>query len=109
MKSVVLNGVNLTLGAVEISQRSSAATAQELYPVQCNHRSFFPDRGLIMLGGEDITDQQEHVRSKRIGHLFQDPLKGTAPHTTIEENMALAIFGRQPPEWPFQQDQRGVE
>ena len=27
-----------------------------------------------------------------IGHLFQDPLKGTAPHMTIEENMALAYL-----------------
>lgn len=45
-----------------------------------------------MLGGEDITYQQEHVRSKVIGHLFQDPLKGTAPHMTIEENMALAYL-----------------
>ena len=54
--------------------------------------AFFPDRGLIMLGGEDITYQQEHVRSKVIGHLFQDPLKGTAPHMTIEENMALAYL-----------------
>lgn len=54
--------------------------------------SFFADRGLIMLGGEDITYQKEHVRSRVIGHLFQDPLRGTAPHMTIEENMALAYL-----------------
>ena len=54
--------------------------------------SFYPDRGLIMLDGEDITYQKEHTRSKVIGHLFQDPLKGTAPHMTIEENMALAYL-----------------
>ena len=52
----------------------------------------FIDRGLIVLDGEDITYQKEHVRSKVIGHLFQDPLKGTAPHMTIEENMALAYL-----------------
>ena len=54
--------------------------------------AFFADKGLIMLDGEDITYQKEHVRSKVIGHLFQDPLKGTAPHMTIEENMALAFL-----------------
>lgn len=54
--------------------------------------AFYADRGLIMLDGEDITYQMEHVRSKVIGHLFQDPLKGTAPHMTIEENMALAYL-----------------
>ena len=54
--------------------------------------AFFVDQGLIVLDGEDITYQKEHVRSKVIGHLFQDPLKGTAPHMTIEENMALAYL-----------------
>ncbi len=52
--------------------------------------AFFVDRGLILLGGEDITYQREYVRSRVIGHLFQDPLRGTAPHMTIEENMTLA-------------------
>ena len=54
--------------------------------------SFFVDKGLILLDGEDITYKKEHMRSKVIGHLFQDPLKGTAPHMTIEENMALAYL-----------------
>lgn len=54
--------------------------------------AFYVDRGLIMLDGEDITYQREFVRSRIIGHLFQDPLKGTAPHMTIEENMALAYL-----------------
>lgn len=54
--------------------------------------AFYVDRGLIVLDGEDITYQKEHVRSRVIGHLFQDPLKGTAPHMTIEENMALAYL-----------------
>lgn len=54
--------------------------------------AFYVDKGLIILDGEDITYQKEHVRSKVIGHLFQDPLKGTAPHMTIEENMALAYL-----------------
>ena len=29
-------------------------------------------------------------RARFIGRLYQDPLKGTAPHMTIEENMGLA-------------------
>ena len=54
--------------------------------------SFYVDNGQIILDGEDITYQKEYIRSKNIGHLFQDPLKGTAPHMTIEENMALAFL-----------------
>ncbi|MCR4567814.1 MAG: ATP-binding cassette domain-containing protein [Pseudobutyrivibrio sp.] len=54
--------------------------------------TFIVDEGNIYLGDEDITFKKEHVRSRYIGHLFQDPLKGTAPNMTIEENMALAYL-----------------
>lgn len=54
--------------------------------------AFFVDEGSVILDGKDITFTKEHVRSKVIGHLFQDPLLGTAPHMTIEENMALAYL-----------------
>lgn len=54
--------------------------------------AFYVDAGQIILAGEDITYRREYVRSKEIGHLFQDPLKGSAPHMTIEENMALAYL-----------------
>lgn len=54
--------------------------------------TFIVDEGNIYLDGEDITFKKEYVRSKVIGHLFQDPLKGTAPSMTIEENMALAYL-----------------
>ena len=54
--------------------------------------SFYVDDGSISLGGTDITFLPEHKRSRRIGRLFQDPLKGTASHMTIEENLALAYL-----------------
>ena len=87
-----LNGVNLTLGAGDFVTIVGSNGAGKSTLFNAITGAFFPDRGLIMLGGEDITYQQEHVRSKVIGHLFQDPLKGTAPHMTIEENMALAYL-----------------
>ena len=40
---------------------------------------FFPDRGSIVLDGEDITFKPEYQRSRQLGRLFQDPMKGTAP------------------------------
>ncbi len=54
--------------------------------------SFFVDEGYIFLGGQDITYLEEHKRSRVIGRMFQDPLKGTAPSMTIEENLALAYL-----------------
>ncbi len=54
--------------------------------------AFYVDEGSITLGGRDITFLPEHRRSRTIGRLFQDPLKGTAPSMTIEENLALAYL-----------------
>ena len=48
------------------------------------------DSGQILLDGEDITLMPEFRRSRFIGRLFQDPMSGTAPSMTVEENLALA-------------------
>ena len=53
---------------------------------------FIADTGTITLDGKDITLLPDYRRSKVIGRMFQDPLKGTAPHMTIEENLALAFL-----------------
>ena len=53
--------------------------------------AFWPDRGHVVLDGQDVTYQPIHKRAQMIGVLFQDPLKGTAPDMTIAENLALAF------------------
>ena len=58
----------------------------------CISGNILPDSGRVFLGGKDVTYEKEYVRAKEIGRLFQDPLKGTAPHMTIEENLALAYL-----------------
>ena len=55
--------------------------------------SFYPDTGSITLDGQDITFQPEFRRARSIGRLFQDPMRGSAPAMTIEENLALAAAG----------------
>ena len=56
--------------------------------------SFIADSGTITMAGCDITLMPEHIRAKHIGRLFQDPMRGSAPHMTIEENLALAAGSR---------------
>ena len=63
--------------------------------------SFPVDSGKILLDGADITDLPDYRRSKEIGRLFQDPLKGTAPNMTIEENLALAYLRANHAKSPF--------
>ncbi|MCI5752839.1 MAG: ATP-binding cassette domain-containing protein [Oscillospiraceae bacterium] len=52
--------------------------------------SYSLDRGRIFLDGKNITPLKEYQRARMIGRLFQDPLRGTAPSMTIEENLGLA-------------------
>ena len=54
--------------------------------------TYRPDSGKVYLDGRDITPLPDYKRSKDIGRLFQDPLKGTAPNMTIEENLARAYL-----------------
>ena len=49
--------------------------------------SFLTDKGKIVLDGEDITFLPDHKRARMIGRLFQDPMRGTAPGMSIEENL----------------------
>lgn len=88
----VLKGINLELKKGDFATIVGSNGAGKSTLFNAITGAFLPDRGLIMLDGEDITYEKEHIRSKVIGHLFQDPLKGTAPNMTIEENMALAYL-----------------
>ncbi|MCF2660668.1 ABC transporter ATP-binding protein [Pseudoflavonifractor phocaeensis] len=54
--------------------------------------AFYVDQGSVELAGEDVTFKPEYKRSREMGRLFQDPMRGTAPHMTIEENLALAYL-----------------
>ena len=63
--------------------------------------SFYVDEGHIVLNDKNITYVPEYKRSKIIGRLFQDPLKGTAPNMTIEENLALAYLRSSSSKAPF--------
>ncbi len=54
--------------------------------------SLFPDSGTILLEGQDVTFLPEHRRALLVGRVFQNPLTGTAPNMTIEENLAIAYM-----------------
>jgi putative ABC transport system ATP-binding protein len=67
---------------------SNGAGKSTMFNAICG--DFLTDSGSVILDGEDITFQPQHVRAKRIGRLYQDPMRGSAPGMSIEENLALA-------------------
>lgn len=48
------------------------------------------DVGDILINKEPVHYLPEYKRSRYIGRVFQDPMSGTAPEMTIEENLAIA-------------------
>ena len=91
-EKVALENVNLHLddGDFATIVGSNGAGKSTLFNAVAGE--FIADNGTITLDGRDITFLPDFKRSKAIGRMFQDPLRGTAPHMTIEENLALAFL-----------------
>ncbi|MEJ2136192.1 MAG: ATP-binding cassette domain-containing protein [Desulfofustis sp.] len=56
--------------------------------------SFLLDSGTITIGNLNITRWPEYKRAKLIARVFQDPLLGTCPSATIEQNVGLLSGGQ---------------
>lgn len=52
--------------------------------------SLIPEVGDVWIDGKQVGHLPEYKRSQFIGRVFQDPMAGTAPSMTIEENLAMA-------------------
>ena len=85
-----LEHVSLTLAAGDFATIVGSNGAGKSTLFNAIAGSFFVDSGAVVVDGRDVTYMPEYKRAKHIGRLFQDPLRGTAPHMTIEENLALA-------------------
>ncbi len=48
------------------------------------------DSGSIRIGGEEVTRWPVHRRARLVARVLQDPMLGTLPTLTVEENLALA-------------------
>ena len=85
-----LNNLSIHLDAGEYVTivGSNGAGKSTLFNAICGN--FLLDSGKIIVNDKDITFMKEHKRASFIGRVFQDPMKGTAPNMTIEENLALA-------------------
>jgi len=85
-----LNGINLHLEAgdfVTVIGSNGAGKSTLLNVIAGRLKS---DEGTVAINGENVTALTEHERARYIGRGFQDPIAGTSPSMTIEENLALA-------------------
>lgn len=85
-----LSGLSLTVNDADFITIIGANGAGKSTLFNAIRGKFLTDSGRIVLDGRDITLLPDYVRARNIGMLFQDPMLGSAPGMTIEENLALA-------------------
>lgn len=90
-EKVAIDHVNLTLKQGDFVTIIGSNGAGKSTLMNIISGVLLPDIGEIQIGGENVTNKSEFNRSKMIGRVFQDPMAGTAPSMTIEENLAMAF------------------
>jgi putative tryptophan/tyrosine transport system ATP-binding protein len=89
---VALDGIDLAVPAGQFISIIGSNGSGKSTLLNAVAGTFGLTAGAVVLGGQDVTRQPEHVRSRSIGRVFQDPRAGTAPDMTIEENLAISMM-----------------
>ena len=86
-----LAGVSLNLGEGEFATVVGSNGAGKSTLLNVVAGTVVPDRGQVLVDGQDVTAWPEHRRAAFIGRVFQDPRAGTAGSLTVEENLVMAM------------------
>lgn len=89
-EKLAIDDLSLTVKAGEFITIIGSNGAGKSTLMNCISGVYGVEAGRILLDGTDMTKLPEYKRSRSIGRVFQDPLKGTAFDMTIEENLAIA-------------------
>ncbi|MDX5476744.1 MAG: ABC transporter ATP-binding protein [Bacillaceae bacterium] len=89
-EKIALNHVNLTLNKGDFVTIIGSNGAGKSTLMNMISGALTPDTGSVVIADKNVTYTPEHKRAKLIGRVFQDPMAGTAPTMTIEENLAMA-------------------
>jgi putative tryptophan/tyrosine transport system ATP-binding protein len=89
-EKVAIDHINLTLKEGDFVTVIGSNGAGKSTLMNIISGGLFPDIGEVFIDGKNVTSMSEYNRSKMIGRVFQDPMAGTAPSMTIEENLAMA-------------------
>ena len=85
-----LNGIDLKLEQGDFVTVIGSNGAGKSTLMNVISGNTIPDVGGVMINGKEVVHLPEYKRSAFIGRVFQDPMAGTAPSMTIEENLAMA-------------------
>ena len=94
-EKIALDNINLDLKAGDFVTVIGSNGAGKSTMMNMISGALMPDLGHIRIDGNDVTRLPEYKRARFIGRVFQDPMAGTAPTMTIEENLAIAYSRNQ--------------
>jgi putative tryptophan/tyrosine transport system ATP-binding protein len=92
-EKIALNHLNLSMNQGDFVTIIGSNGAGKSTLLNLIAGKLIPDLGEVIVAEKNLTQASEHKRSRLIGRVFQDPMAGTAPTLTIEENLAIA-YGR---------------
>ncbi len=87
---VAVDGIDLTLPPGTFCAVIGSNGAGKSTLLNAIAGQFLVGQGQILLDGEDIGREPLHKRARLIARVFQDPMAGTAPSMSVEENLLLA-------------------
>ncbi|MFJ5769629.1 ABC transporter ATP-binding protein [Psychrobacillus sp. NPDC093180] len=90
-EKIALDHINLDLKAGDFVTVIGSNGAGKSTMLNMISGALTPDFGEIIIDNKDVTRLPEFKRSQLIGRVFQDPMAGTAPTMTIQENLAIAF------------------
>ena len=94
-EKVALDNINLLLEPGDFVTIIGSNGAGKSTMMNMISGALVPDFGAVSIDGNEVTRLPEYKRSHFIGRVFQDPMAGTAPAMTIEENLAIAYSRNQ--------------
>lgn len=94
-EKIALNHINLHLKQGDFVTIIGSNGAGKSTMMNMISGALTPDIGTITIADKNVTQLPEYKRSKQIGRVFQDPMAGTSPTMTIEENLAMAYSRNQ--------------
>lgn len=88
---LALNKLSLSIRESEFVTVIGSNGAGKSSLLNCIAGTFFIDSGSIRINDREMSKSPEHKRAVFISRVFQDPMKGTCPSASIEQNLALAL------------------
>lgn len=89
-EKIATDGASLSVGAGEFVALIGGNGAGKSSLLNLVSGALLPDSGTISIAGRDVTRLREDQRARLVSRVFQDPMIGTAPLLSVEENLVLS-------------------